>query len=49
MGRKNSSNVSEPIEEEDELSMEQKVEEAIKKMPTLQEKVQAIALNQYLI
>lgn len=49
MGRKNSANISEPIEEEDELTMEQQVEQAIKKLPTLEEKVQVIALNHYLI
>lgn len=49
MGRKNSSNISEPEQEEDEISMEQKVENAIKTLPTLEEKVQAIALNKYLI
>ena len=50
MGRKNSSNLSELAEEEeDELSMEQKVENAIKALPTLEEKVQVIAMNKYLI
>ena len=51
MGRKNSSNASESeiIESDEEEEMEVKVEKAIKALPTLQEKVQAIAINQYLI
>lgn len=34
---------------EDEVTIEEQVEKAIKALPTLEEKVQAIALNQYLI
>ena len=51
MGRKNSSHASEEsdIVESDEEEMEVKVEKAIKELPTLEEKVQAIAINQYLI
>ena len=50
MGRKNSSHASEEsdIVESDE-EMEVQVEKAIKELPTLEEKVQAIAINQYLI
>jgi hypothetical protein len=48
MGRKNSE-CSHHSSESDEVSIEQKVEDKIKALGTLSEKVQAIAINKWLI